>query len=422
MSEWNSDTRRDARSRSHEEILLDHVARLDRHRAGRIACEIHLSLLRPYHQQPHHLRIARKTLEPLIRKFDAGIFELHNNNLVVVAQGASVAEIDTCVLQIRYLFSEDPLFTGAYGADSAGAPDESHFCTWYDLAGDYDALLRRVRALDDARKVAAEAASATGAVRPGGTGIGPGQLEQIERAIAQADLANILRRQDICAIIPGLRPEKIYHELYFSMYYLAQTLLPGHNITADDFLFRYLTRALDRRMLALMTRREMQPMLKGAALNLNVRSVTGSDFMEFDKSTNLQDRGSLAIELPAIDVINDPAEYLFARDFLKERGYKIIIDSLHPLSLPLIDRTWLGFDFVKLGYTPSLADEVQGQRGPALKDAVARIGRERIVLCRLDDEAGLKAGAALGITLYQGRLIDGMSPISARATAGRAGQ
>jgi len=419
MTEWIKDTR----AESNEEILLDVVARLDRHRAGRIACEIHLSLLRPYHRRPHHLRIARKTLDPLVRKFDAGIYDLHNGNMVVIAKGATLAEIDDCVSQVRTLFSEDPLFTGAHGSDGRGAPDELSFCTWYDLAKDFDALLRRVRTLDDARKVAAEAdaqAARGGFVRSVGPDIGPTHLEQIEKAIEHADLGNILRRQDVCAIIPGLRPEKIYHELYFSMYYLAQTLLPGHNITADDFLFRHLTRVLDRRMLALMTRREMLPMLKGAALNLNVRSVMAPDFMEFDKSTNVQDRGSLAIELPAIDVLNDPGDYFFARDFLKERGYKIILDGLHPLNLPLVDRDWLGFDFIKLIWVPSLFDDSKGQRAAALKAAVARVGRERIVLCRLDDDLGLKAGESLGITLYQGRLIDGMLPVGRGNAASRA--
>jgi hypothetical protein len=415
MSEWLKDTR----AQSNEEILLEVVARLDRHRAGRLACEIHLSLLRPYHRRPHHLRIARKTLEPLVRRFDAGIYDLHNGNLVVIAKGATPAEIDPYVTQVRALFLEDPLFTGAHGSDRLGFADDLSFCSWYDLAKEYEILLRRVRALDDARRIAAEADAQVargGFARPG-PDIGPTHLEQIEKAIEHADLANILRRQDVCALIPGMRPEKIYHELYFSMYYLAQTLLPGHNITADDFLFRHLTRVLDRRMLALMTKREMLPMLKGAALNLNVRSVMAPDFMEFDKSTNVQDRGSLAIELPAIDVLNDPGDYFFARDFLKERGYKIILDGLHPLNLPLVDREWLGFDFLKLLWVPNLHGDAIGQRAAALKSAVERIGRERIVLCRLDDDLGLKAGEALGITLYQGRLIDGMLPLGRAATA-----
>lgn len=406
MNDWNTE----ARALTYEELLLDFVTRLDRHRAGRVACELHLNLLRPYHQQPHHLRIVRQTLEPLARKYDAGIYELHNNNLFVLTREAGIADIDKHVRQARALFSEDPLFIGE---------DETRFCSWYELERDYDALLRRARQLNEERKAVYGAGGGAQEAMSrliGGTAIRPTHLEQIERAIEHADLANILRRQDVCAIVPGMRPEPMFHELYFSMYYLAQTLLPGHNVTADDFLFRHLTRVLDRRMLALMAQRELFPMLRAAALNLNVRTVLSAEFMEFDKETNNKDRGSLAIELPALDIMNDPNEYLFARDFLKERGYKIVLDGMKYLNLPLIDRDWLGFDFVKVAWTPSLYDDAAGQRGGALKAAVSRIGRERVVLCRVDSEDGLKAGEALGITLYQGRLIDGLG--GARAAAG----
>jgi len=407
----------DTRILSYEEILLAFITRLDRHRAGRVACELHLNLLRPYHQQPHHLRIVRKTLEPLIRRFDAGIYEMHNKNVIVVTKGATIGDIEQLVLQVRYLFSEDPLF----GAPLNSAA-QSQFCTWYDLDRDYQVLLSRVRQLTDGRKNAQDAAQsaeqdAIARLGLGGTAIRPTHLEQIERAIEHADLANILRRQDICAIVPGLRPEPMFHELYFSMYYLAQTLLPGHNITSDDFLFRHLTRVLDRRMLALMMQRELFQMLRTAALNLNVRTVLSAEFMEFDKATNIKDRGSLGIEVPVLDVMNDPNEYLFARDFLKERGYKLIIDGVKHLNLPMIDRDWLGFDFVKVTWTPSLFDDASGQRGEALKSAISRIGRERVVLCRVDSEYALKAGEALGITLYQGRLIDGLGGVKPTDTA-----
>jgi hypothetical protein len=400
MNDWNKDTR----ALTYEELFLDFVTRLDRHRAGRMACELHLNLLRPYHQQAHHLRIVRKTLEPLTRRYDAGIYEMHNKILIVVTKGATMADIERYVSQVRSLFSEDPLFIGE---------DESRFCSWYELERDYDALLRRARRLNEECKMAQD--SGGGAEQEaanrralGGTAIRPTHLEQIERAIEHADLANILRRQDVCAVIPGMRPEPMFHELYFSMYYLAQTLLPGHNVTSDDFLFRHLTRVLDRRMLSLMMQRELFQMLRAAALNLNVRTVLSAEFMEFDRTTNIKDRGSLAIELPALDIMNEPNEYLFARDFLKERGYKIVLDGVKHLNLPLIDREWLGFDFVKVTWTPSLLDDAAGHRGEALKAAISRIGRERVVLCRVDSGDGLTAGEALGVTLYQGRLIDGM--------------
>jgi hypothetical protein len=222
----------------------------------------------------------------------------------------------------------------------------------------------------------------------------------------------------VCAIAPGMPPAPMFHELYFSMHFLAQNLLPGHNVTADDFLFRHLTRVLDHRMLALMMQRELFHLLKTAALNLNVRTVLAAEFMEFDKSTNVQDRGSLAIELPAIDVLNDPGDYLFARDFLKERGYKIVLDGVKHLNLPLIDRDWLGFDFVKVTWTPSLFDDATTQCGEALKAAVHKIGRDRVVLCRVDSEDGLKAGEALGVTLYQGRLIEALCAARPKVVAG----
>ena len=400
MNERNHDTR----ALTYEELLLDFVVRLDRHRAGRVACELQLGLLRPYHQQPHHLRIVRKILEPLTRRFDAGIYELHNRSVIVLAKDAAIAEIDRYVAQVRSLFTDDPLFNSA---------DESRFCSWYELERDYDSLLRRARQLNEERTAAQESGALEAMTRLlGGAAIRPTHLEQIERAIEHADLANILRRQDVYALAPGMPPERMFHELYFSMHYLAQTLLPGHSVTSDDFLFRHLTRVLDRRMLALMTQRELFPMLRAAALNLNVRTVLSAEFMEFDRATNVKDRGSLAIELPALDIMNEPDEYLFARDFLKERGYKIVLDGVKHLNLPLIDRDWLGFDFVKVPWTPSLFDDAVGHRGEMLKAAIARTGRDRVVLCRIDSEDGLKAGEALGITLYQGRLIDGMNGAS----------
>ena len=115
----NERTSSETRALTYDELLLDFVTRLDRHRAGRMACELHLHLLRPYHQQPHHLRIVRKTMEPLTRRFDAGIYEMHNRSVIVVTKGATLADVEQYVAQVRALFSEDPLFIGQ---------DEAQFC------------------------------------------------------------------------------------------------------------------------------------------------------------------------------------------------------------------------------------------------------------------------------------------------------
>jgi hypothetical protein len=403
MSDWFKDTR----TLSFEEILVDFVERLDRHRAGWIGAELHLSLLRPYHRQAHHARVVKQTLETLVRRHNASIYELHNGNIMILVKGAAIADVDAVVLQIRYLFSEDPLFKG--GSDGWS---EEAFCTWYVMDTDFAAFRRRVRQLNEARlesHLVGEGGAEPAQNEPPGQIMTPKQLEQIERAIEQADLANLLRRQDVCAVMVGVKPEKIYHELYFSMHYLASTILPGFDLTSNAWLFRHLTVVLDRRMLALMTRRESFSLLRAAALNLNVATVLSSDFLDFDKETNRPDRGPLVVELPGIDVLNEPADYLFARDFLRERGYKIAIDGLSHLLLPALDREWLGFDFIKVHWAASLFDDARGDRKAALASAVQRIGRDRVILCRVDSKTAIKAGGELGVSLFQGRTIDAMA-------------
>lgn len=416
MVEWFKDTR----TLSAEEVLLDYARRLDRHRAGWQAVEIKVSLLRPHHQRPQHLRIIAKTLEPLVKKYDAGIYPIHNNNVLVLAKGATIADIDACILKIRYLFSEDPLFA-VHGAEQS----EEDFCSWYDLATAYPDFLARVEQMNDGRKQVLSAAETAqrhlDAQTPANSGaaLDLNNLEALERAIVRADLANVLRRQEICAVVPGNRPAVVFHEIFFSMRYLADTVLPGYDVTSDKWLFQHLSRVLDQRMLALLAQREYRDMLNHASLNLTLATVLGRDFLEFDRLTNQKDRGAISIELPAIEVFSEPGDYLFARDFLKERGYKLMIDAVPHLMLPLIDRKLLGFDLVKIIWTPAFIDHVRGRHAADLRDAIERIGRERIILCRVDHQQAIDIGQDLGLSLYQGRLIDSM--LQARPATERAG-
>ena len=404
MSEWFNDTR----TISDEGLLLDYVERLEKHRDGRRAVEVKLSLLRPYNQRPHHIRIVKKAFEPLVRKYQAGIYELHNNNIIVLVKGAAVAEIEACVLHVRYLFSQDPLFQA-----SATSPSETEFCDWFDAAEDFDKLLHRARtAIEDREKAvtlltAAARATQAPEEQPSVT-LSPTNLEQIEKMIARADLANVMRRQQICAVIGKTKPTPIFHEIYFSMSYLAQQVMPGFNVTADQWLFQHLTRTLDARMLAMVTQRENAQMLKGASINLSLRTILSPEFLEFDREINNRERGPLSIEIPSIEVLAEPADYMFARDFLKERGYKLILDCVKHLNLPLLDRQRFGFDFIKLIWSPNLYDDTRGLRSAELKRATQEIGCERVVLCRCDSELAIMAGEELGISLYQGRLIDAL--------------
>lgn len=402
MSEWSAQ----GRHATDEELLLDYVVRLDKHRADRRAVILHLSMLRPHHQRPHHMRILKKMFEPLIDRFEASIFQTYNNDLVILTKNADIADIDHHVLHVRYLFSDDPVFAAA----NAG---EEKFCEWFDLEKDYDRFALRIKEMSKERLRASSQVKAMGQhVVAGddshGEMLTPTHMEQLEKAIAKADLANMLRRQEICALTPNKPPAPIFHEIFFSMAYLAQQIMPGYNVTANKWLFQHLTRTLDQRMLALLVKREYVPILRNASFNVNLATVLSPEFLEFDKKTNISDRGSLAVEINKLDILTEPGDYLFARDFLRDRGYKLIIDGVKHLMLPLLDRRLLGFDYLKIICSPDFADDVFGSRGKDLAEAVRRIGPDQIVLCRVDTEAAVAAAEKLGIRFFQGRIIDAL--------------
>ncbi len=402
MTSW----RKDPTTRQ-EKLLLDFVRRMERFREGRRAVHLHLSRLRPYNRREHHLRIAATTFDGLIRKFEGALFRMQNGDMVFVAKDARVEDIDPAVMRLRFLFSEDPLLNNP--------ADEGGFCSWYDLERQYADLLEAAQSL----VAAAEAPEDGVPPEEEGEPLDPAHLAQIEKALASADLSPFVRRQAVCFVGPGLPPQALFHELYISIGDLRTALLPRYNLAADRWLFQHLTQALDLRMLALLTARSEVRQVKDFSINLNVATVLSPEFLQFDREMSAEARGTIAIEVQPIDIFADVGAFMFARDFLKERGYKLCIDGLKHLTLPLVNREWLGVDLVKFHWGYDLVDDLGGKRSQSLKHVVQQIGRERLILTRCDSPDAARAGADLGIAMYQGRLFD--KQLQEAASAGKPG-
>ena len=394
-----------------EAALLDFVERLRKFTKGRRAVHIRLSKLRPYNRRAHHMRIAASAFDPLVRAYDAAVFRLFNNDLVVICDGADVADMDHPVLHLRYLFAEDPFIKN----DEAG---DVEFCTWFDLEDDYADLCDLARRMVSARaqfeqdrkeqdrKVApiSVAKKEEGEKKP----LDPPNLAAIQEAIAQADLSTIIRRQPICAVVRDRKPEPAFHEIFTSIALLCETLLPGIDVQANPWLFQDLTQHLDRRMISYLAQNGETTRGQPFSINLNVSTLLSPEFLDFDEQLNKGTRGGIVIELQLFDVYANLGSFLFARDFLRERGYKFCLDATTHMSLPLIDRAELGFDLVKLLWSSDLADRLRGPGGRTLRSAAEKVGPERLILAHCDSERALDVGEVLGITLYQGYLLDEM--------------
>lgn len=408
MATWRNDP-----ACRQETLLFDLVRRLAGYRRGRRAVHFHLSRLRPYNLRDHHLRIALTAFDMLITHFEGSLFRLQSGDLMLLTKGAEVDEIALVVTRLHYLFGDDPLFNSCQGeaagtSRAPGAPGVSgtgggELCTWYDLETDYDELLEAVRVIVTAATPPSgetESAEALDLIK----------LDQVERSLMSADMTPFLRCQAVCKVAPQatLAPQAVavFREIYVSIADLQKAYLPKHNLAGNRWLFQHLTEILDRRVLASLMSRDSDHRIRDVSLNLNISTVLSAEFLRFDKAIDPSARGTITIEVQPIDVHADIGAFMFARDFLTERGYKLCLDGLKHLSLPLVNRAWLGVDLVKFHWGHDLIDDLDGKRREALKAIAGEIGPERLILTRCDSPDAALAGADLGIALYQGRLFD----------------
>ncbi|HVJ40996.1 MAG TPA: hypothetical protein VM639_05850 [Dongiaceae bacterium] len=388
---------------SDETALMSALERLDRHRQNRWGLELRLSSLRAYHKRPQHIRAVRKLLTPLRQRFEASVFQLASGDIFILMQCPNIAEAKPVLLNILNLFVDDPLVANKGEAEALDA-----LSPIFDLETAYDTARTHIAGLIEQSRGTRTETVVEPAARTPLNMVSPQQITEIERAIKTANLANLLRRQSACVVAPGLPPSPVFHELFFSTADLAQLITPGYDLTSNKWLFQHLTSLFDQRMLSLLMDRAYRGTLRNASMNLTLKTIFTQEFLDFDTETNVKDRGSLAIELPFVEVTGETGEFLFAQRLLHGLGYKIILDGVRHEALPLIDRELLGIDMVKVIWEQGLEDHVSGSWGDKLRAAIQRIGRERVCFCRVDAAEAIETGRKLGVSLFQGRLIDAM--------------
>ena len=401
-----------------ENLLLEYLHKLERHRRGRRAVLIRLSILQAVNRREHHVRIAAGTFEPLVKQLKGQVFSLSNCDIVFVFKETALEDVEAGVVRLRFMFSDDPVLAGAEGGE-AGT-----FADWFLLERDYQSLLHyaqrmateeRLRRTQDLAQDAAEKAVPRQVRR--GEPLTPVMLGKMEDALVRADLSNMMRRQAVCAIVGHAPPQAVFHELFISIADLRETLLPNVNLASSPWLFQQLTETLDRRVLSLLNKHDDRTVAGDVSINLNVQTLLSSEFLTFDDNIKAAMRGTIVLELQKVDIFADLGAFMFARDFAHDRGYRICIDGVNIESAPFVDRERLGIDLVKLVWDSSMVDG-KLPNGGALNDYISRTGPSRTILCRCDTQEAIDCGQAMGVTLFQGRHVEGLIAAELRRQKG----
>ncbi len=241
-----------------------------------------------------------------------------------------------------------------------------------------------------------------------GRPIDPDILDRLVNGLARADLSNHVRRQPVCALVGSARPQPLFSEIYVSIGELRDTIAPRVDITANRWLFQHFTETLDRRVLSWLNREGTRLAQGGFSININVATILSEHFLKFEQMVAAALHGTVVLELRVEDVFSDLEAYSFARDFVRQRGYRLCLDNMSPEAIALLDRERLGADMMKLFWTPDLWRTMEQERGQEAAERLRAGEGSRTVLARCEDPAAVTLGRSLGISMYQGRYIDSL--------------
>ncbi len=391
---------------SQENLLLDYVHRLESHKQGRRAVFIHLSELRSYNRRQQHVRAAANSFETLIKTMQGQLFILKNSDLVFIYKQEAHPQTETAVQKVRFLFGDDPLLDEE--------SDTRAFATWYDIETDFDDILHLVQGMVDAERRRAlevrnrmDTRSTLKAKQEKGEPMTPEVLGRVEAALIRADLSNLVRRQFVCEVDRNMIPEPVFSELFISIQDLRETLLPGVNLLSNRWLFQHLTETLDVRMLAMLAKTDTLTISGDISFNLNVSTLLLPEFQGFDDNITASRRGAMIIEMQQVDIFADLGAYLFAREFVQEKGYRVCIDGLTHQTMELIERERMGADLVKLIWHGDLVDGGE-EMSDKMRELIKRAGETNVVLCRVDSREAVDFGQSVGVSLFQGRFIENL--------------
>lgn len=344
---------------------------------ARRALVLRLSRLPAGFARPHHLRLARAALDPLRRADRAEAFELPNADTAVLWRGHGGRALQASLAAVAELFA----------GTGAATPDPAGLCVVLDLPEQAETLLRLAR----------DSHVATPAAPPQlGAPLDPAGLAALEAALARADLARFVRRRPVCTPGPDGSFFLCWEKRLLAIGDLEAALAPGRASRADPWLFRRLTRTLERRMLAMLA---APGELAGAApfaLDLNVAGILGPEFLRFDAALPVALRGRVVLDLRAADILADLGAFRFARDFAQARGYRLLLHGGDPDLLDAVPPSRLGVDLLHLRWSPALG----AHDGTRLS-----IEPERVVLAGVDRAEAIAWGRRVGVSRFVGPAV-----------------
>lgn len=391
---------------SSEEDLIARLRRSLRQSSKHIVLYVNFGAFGFIRTNKDLLQLLQNSVQDVVQRSRAATLRMMSGDLFVFIDGENIAGAQEYA---------DAITAAAFAdRDIADGEDEA-LVRIFRLPADYavmracaDSLLEKARGSAPPGTSAASVlpsagwpAAVSGTPAPEGP-LNATVLVQIEGLLEELDMAQYLRTQTIFEI----GPEGWYSfcdEYFTDIARLRRDKFPKVTIGGDERLFLELCGKLDRLAIRQILNRRLDFNTACISVNILVETAMSAGFAEFTARIPKDQRGNLMVELHRADLFQDFAAGRSALVRLHDAGFVLAIDGLTLDLLPFINLDKLGLDIIKVQFHK---DQVAALRDPDCIAAIRRLDPTRIVLCRCDTPIALQVGKTLGITRYQGWLID----------------
>ena len=375
-----------AKNISPETQLLETLDRVAKNAMGYSVLYVSMSKLKPKNRHPQFIKVVAKSFDSVVGSVSGIMFILSNGDIAILSKHITPESISQAVAKLRQGLSADPVL----------AAEDSDFTHVYRFPKDFMFFYDKISQMEQ------QTAELQSQMPPQRQVVTAGQVDYILSVLDAADIAEIVKKQSVLKIDDAGHFSTVMQEFFVAVKDLSKYFYDKIDLLANRWLFQYMTMFLDKKTLQAFPRAELTKWPSDISLNLNLSSVFSKEFVAFAKSS-LKPAQKVIVEVEMMDVLNNMNLYLEAKDILHKGGHKILIDSLSPASLSMLNIEKLAPDMVKVFWEPLLSYDTQNE---ALKQAISLLQKDNVILAKVDGQEALKWGLSYGIRAFQGPYID----------------
>ena len=368
-----------------EKCLLTALDRVAKNALGYAVLYINISKLKPKNRHPEFVKIIAMLFESIIGAAKGSMYILSNGDIAILSKNITPSEIDEAVKKLRAGLAADPVLSH----------DSRDFALVYSFPRDFFSFYGKIE------KMVQENKEAETEELPVKEPIEAEDMDKIISTLDDIDMAELVKRQSVMRVHNNEFTD-LMQEFFVAVKDLSRYFGDNKDLVANRWLFQYLTQVLDKKTLAAFASAEITEWPEKISLNLNLSSVFSKEFVEFAKNF-LKPAQQIIVEVQMMDILNNLNLYHEVKDILHKGGHKLLIDSLSPASLSMLNLDKLAPDMIKIFWEPLLVYDTDNQ---SLKNAVEYMKPENVILAKCDGSEAMRWGLSYGLNTFQGPYID----------------